>query len=75
LVCHIEEVLEEGMLMRVLGSKKEELTGGLKTLPNAEVHFSNRTSPNVMKLIKSRRMLCAGECGTQKSKEPYKYQD
>ena len=60
MVCHIEEVLEEGVLIRVLGPKKEELTGGLKELPNAEVHCSNCTSPNIMKVIKSGKVLCAG---------------
>jgi len=74
-VCHIEEVLVEGVWIRVLGSKKEELTGGLKALPNAEVHCSNCTSPNVMKFIKSGRMLCAGNVARRTVEEPCKDQD
>jgi len=58
LIFHTEEVLEEGLLIRVLGSKKEEQTGGLKALPNAEVRYSNCTSPNIMKVVRSGKM-CA----------------
>ena len=47
----------EGVLIRVLGPKKGELTGSLKALPNAEFCYSNCTSPSITKVTTSGNML------------------
>jgi hypothetical protein len=51
------------VLIRILGPVKEELTGGLKALPNTEVHLSNCTPPS--NTIRADTMC--GLCGTKNS--------
>jgi hypothetical protein len=52
-VSYIERVL------RIFGSKRDEVTGGWRKLHNEELHnlFS---SPSIIRMIKSRRMRWAG---------------
>jgi hypothetical protein len=52
-------VYENKVLGRILGSKREEVTGICRKLHNEELH-NLYPSPNVIKIIKSRRMILAG---------------
>jgi hypothetical protein len=49
------EVFENRMLRRILGPKRDEVTGGLRKLHNEELH-SLYSSQSIIKIIKSRRM-------------------
>jgi hypothetical protein len=52
--------MNKNRVKRVLyGSKREELTGGLRKLHNEELH-NLYASPNIIKLIKSRSMRWVG---------------
>jgi hypothetical protein len=48
-------VFENRVLKRIFGSKREEMTGGLRRLHNEELH-NLYTSPNIVRGVKSRRM-------------------
>jgi hypothetical protein len=52
-------VFEKRVLRRIFGSKKDEVTGDLRKLHNEELH-NLYPSLNIIRLIKSRRMRCAG---------------
>jgi hypothetical protein len=52
-------VCEEKVLRRILGPKREEVAGGWRRLRSEELH-NIYTSPNVIRVIKSRRMRWAG---------------
>jgi hypothetical protein len=47
------------MLRRIFGQKRDEVTGGRRKLHNEELH-NLYFSPNVIRIIKSRRMRFAG---------------
>jgi hypothetical protein len=49
---------ENRVLRRILGPKRDEVTGGWRKLHNEELHnlFS---SPSIIRMIKSRRMRCS----------------
>jgi hypothetical protein len=47
------------MLMRIFGPKRDEVTGEWRKLHNEELHDLNST-PNIVGVIKSRRMILAG---------------
>jgi hypothetical protein len=47
------------MLRRIFGPKRDEVTGGWRKLHNEELH-SLYSSPSIIRIIKSRRMRCAG---------------
>jgi hypothetical protein len=52
-------VLENRVLRKIFGPKREEVVGGWRTLHNEELpHFY--FSPNIIKMIKSRKMRWAG---------------
>jgi hypothetical protein len=56
---HRLSVFENKMLRKIFGSKKVEATGGWRTLLNEDPH--NLCSfPNIIRMIKSRRMRWAG---------------
>jgi hypothetical protein len=55
----ILKVFENRVLRRIFGSKREEVAGGWRTLHNEELH-NLYTSPNVIVVIKSKRMRCVG---------------
>jgi hypothetical protein len=47
------------MLRIIFGPKRYEMTGDRRKLHNAELH-NLYSSPNIFRMIKSRRMRCAG---------------
>jgi hypothetical protein len=56
---HRLRMFENRMLTRSFGPKRDEVTGGWRILHNAELH-NLYSSPNIIKIIKSRRMRLAG---------------
>jgi hypothetical protein len=46
--------------MRIFGSKRDEIVGGWRKLHNVELH-NLYDSPNITRMIKSRRMRGAGQ--------------
>jgi hypothetical protein len=52
---HRLRVLENRVLRRIFGPKREEVAGGLRKLHNEELH-NFYASQNIIKVIKSRRM-------------------
>jgi hypothetical protein len=51
--------MSENRVTRMLGPKRKEVAGYYRRLHNEEVHNLN-SSPNVIRVIKSRRMRWAG---------------
>jgi hypothetical protein len=51
-------VFENRVLMRMFGPKRDEVTGEWRKLDNGELY--DLFSPNIVQVIKSRRMRCAG---------------
>jgi hypothetical protein len=56
---HKLRVLENGVLRRIFGPKRDEMTGDWRKLHNEELH-NLYSSPNIIRMIKSRRMKWAG---------------
>ena len=56
---HRLRVFENRVLRRVFGPKRDELGGELRKLHNEEL-IDLYCSPNIVQVIKSRRMRCAG---------------
>jgi hypothetical protein len=52
-------VFENRVLRRIFRHKREEVAGGSRRLHNEELH-NLYTSPNIIGVIKSRRMRLAG---------------
>jgi hypothetical protein len=52
-------VFENRLLRRIFGAKRNEVTGGCRKLRNEEFHNVN-SSPNMIILVRSRRMRWAG---------------
>jgi hypothetical protein len=55
-------VLENRVLRRIFGSKRDEVTGGWRKLRNEQLH-NLYSSPSIIRMIKSRRMRYAGHVG------------
>jgi hypothetical protein len=56
---HRRRVFDNRVLRRIFGPKGDEVTGELKKLHNEELH-NLYSSPNIIRQIKSRRMMWAG---------------
>jgi hypothetical protein len=56
---HRLRVFENRVLKRILGLKRDEVTGGWTKLRNEEIH-NMYSSPSIIRMIKSRRMRWAG---------------
>jgi hypothetical protein len=52
-------VFENRVLKRIFGPKREKVAGGQKTLHNEELH-NLYVSPNIIRLIKTRRIRWVG---------------
>jgi hypothetical protein len=52
-------VFENRVLRRIFGSRRDEVTGDWRKLHNEELH-NLYSSPNIITVIKSRRMRWAG---------------
>jgi len=52
-------VFESRVLRRIFGSKRDEVTGEWRKLRTEELN-DLYSSPNIVRVIKSRRMRCAG---------------
>jgi hypothetical protein len=52
-------VFENSVLRRIFGPKRDELIGGWRKLHNEELH-NLYSSPNIIRMIKSRRMRFTG---------------
>jgi hypothetical protein len=57
---HRLRVFENRVLRRIFGPKREEVTGEWRKLHNEELH-NLYSSPNIIRMIKSRRMRWAGQ--------------
>jgi hypothetical protein len=53
-------VFQKKGLRRIFGPKRDEVTGDWRKLHNEELHNSY-SSPNIIRMIKSRRMRWAGD--------------
>jgi hypothetical protein len=56
---HRLRVFENRELRRIFGPKREEVVGGWRRLPNEELH-NLYASPDIVRVIKSRRMKWMG---------------
>jgi hypothetical protein len=52
---HILRVFENSVLRRIFEPRRDEVTGGWRKLRNEEFH-DLYSSPNIIRMIKSRRM-------------------
>jgi hypothetical protein len=55
-------VFDNRVLRSIFGPKREEVTGGWKKLHNEELR-DLYSSPSIIRIIKSRRLRCAGHVG------------
>jgi hypothetical protein len=55
-------VFENRVVRRIFGLKREKVTGGWRRLLNEELH-NLYASPNIIRMIKSKRMRWAGHVG------------
>jgi hypothetical protein len=60
------------VLRRICGSKRDEVMGGWRKLHNEELHNSS-SSPNITRMIKSRRMRRAGHLARMGKKKKNAY--
>jgi hypothetical protein len=56
---HRLRVFENRVLRRIFGPKRDEMTGEWRKLHNEELR-DLYSSPNIIRIMKSRRMRCAG---------------
>jgi hypothetical protein len=59
---HRLRVFENRVLRRIFGPKRDEVTGGCRKVHNEELH-GLYYSPNIVRVIKARRMRWAGHGG------------
>jgi hypothetical protein len=58
---HRRGVFQNRALSRIFGPKRDEVAEGWRRLHNEEFHNSN-VSPNIIRVIRSRRMRMMGGC-------------
>jgi hypothetical protein len=56
---HRHKVFENKVLRTIFGPKRDEVKGGREKLHNQKLH-DLYSSPNIIRMIKSRRMRCGG---------------
>jgi hypothetical protein len=61
-------VFKNRVLTRMFGPKRDEATGEWRRLHNEELH-DLYSSPNIIRVIKSRRMRWVVACSTYRGKE------
>jgi hypothetical protein len=61
------KVFENRMLRRIFGPKRDEVTGDWRKLHNEELH-NLYSLPNIIKMIKSRKMRWAGHVARRRAK-------
>jgi hypothetical protein len=61
-------VFQNRVLRRIFGPKRDEVRGGWRKLHNEELH-NLYSSPNIIRMIKSKRMGCAGHVAQMGRKE------
>jgi hypothetical protein len=64
---HGLRVFENGVLRRIFGPKRNEVTGGWRKLHNEELH-DLYSSPSTIRMIKLRRMRWAGHVAQMRGK-------
>jgi hypothetical protein len=60
-------MFENRVLLRIFGPKRDELTGEWRNLHNEELH-DLYSSPNIIRIIKGRRMRWAGHVARMEEK-------
>jgi hypothetical protein len=55
-------------LRRIFGPKRDEVTGGWRKLHDEKLH-NLYSSPSIIRMIKSRRMKCAGHVAPMERRE------
>ena len=65
---HRLRVFENRVLRRIFGSRRDEVTGEWRKLHNEELNVLY-CSPNIVLVIKSRRMKKGGSCGAYGKEE------
>jgi hypothetical protein len=60
-------VFKNRVLRRIFGPRRNEVIGGWKSLRNEELH-NMYSSPNIIRMMKSRRMRWAGHVAHMKTK-------
>jgi hypothetical protein len=63
-------VFGNSVLKRTFGPKRDEVTGGWRTQHNEELHTLN-SSPNIIRMLKSRRMRWMGHAVHMKIRNSY----
>jgi hypothetical protein len=64
---HRVRVFENGLRRRIFGPKRDEMVGGWRKLHNEELH-NLYSSPNIIIMIKTKRMFWAGHIARMREK-------
>jgi hypothetical protein len=67
---HTLREFDNRMLRKIFGPKRDEVTGGWRTLHNQELH-NLYPSPSIIKMIKSGRMRWAGHVARMDAKRKH----